>query len=121
MTYPFSKGPTIPTLLFDAKCAICSSFARLIRKGISTHHLHIKEMNEEQRSEAKDFWLITPNSELLKGREAVHWMAQHLPESKQYFWMLPDRIRHEAAIQSYGFVKWIRKLLGKRGCNCEHN
>lgn len=108
------QTPSIPILFYDKDCPLCAGFARLLSKNIPSHHLQLSPLTDAQ----KDIEILTPQQTKLKGRQAVQWLAAHLPESKKYFWMLPDSLRVKAAIQGYGFLKILRKLLGRRGCNC---
>jgi hypothetical protein len=106
-------------LYFDAACPLCRSFAKLLRKHLSSEAEIIEFPQGEQ---AKDFKLELSTGEFLYGKEAIDALEKEVPKIKDFFWMLPDSYKGKALRKTYTFGKFFHRffyfLRGKRCGEC---
>ncbi|MCL1956194.1 MAG: DUF393 domain-containing protein [Fibromonadales bacterium] len=100
-------------LYFDSNCALCRSFAKLLKKHLSGE---IEIIPFPQGEGSKDFKLELSNGELLYGKEAIDALEKEVPKVKDFFWMLPDSYKGKALHKTYVFGKFLRRIFGKKEC-----
>ena len=106
-------------LFYDQNCPVCNSFANLLRKKIQNPRFEVCEISPEKLNEYQDFY-IQDGDKIKIGKEAIDYLAEHSPEVKDFFWMLPPDYRKGALQNSMKFAKWIRRwILGKKDCDCD--
>jgi len=108
----------LPRLLYDPQCAVCNSFAKLLRKNLEGS-VELVPMEPQEASQAKEFRLELADGTSLQGEAAIQALEKIEPRIRDYFWMLPPAYRGKALVRTYRFGKWLRGLWGCKSCPCD--
>lgn len=73
-------------------------------------------MAPNESSQATEFRLVLALGATYHGIEAIQELERQVPAIRDFFWMLPDRYRGKALVQSYRLGRWFRQLWGCRQC-----
>lgn len=103
------------TLYFDAKCPICSTFARVLSSRVSPMQLRMMPLS----GESDEFKLATPEGVMLSGPEALNRLLVDFPEIESFFSLLPQSWRQGAVRTAVAAAGVARNVMNKfKPCNC---
>ena len=102
------------TLIYDATCALCSNYQKLVKRKLGDKIDYAPcDPND------KDFHYRATNGSLYSGTNAIDKLVAEYPEIKDLMFILPPSLRVAGIKAVYKVSGVVKKGMAKvKGCNC---
>ncbi|MFC1572108.1 thiol-disulfide oxidoreductase DCC family protein [Candidatus Eisenbacteria bacterium] len=106
-------------LLYDAECALCTRFARLVqqfdRPGaievVSLQDFHARDTAIPMKELLADVHLVGEDGRILRGEDALQQVVETVPQAGPFRWMARSSFGRESSRFLYRAMKRLRRCV----------